>query len=73
MPGLQAWVYRDGTVHDLYTVVDDTSGFTYFANAVAINASGVIVGTGHDADDNVQSFVLTPIAADPIFADGFEP
>jgi hypothetical protein len=73
VPGLQAWVYRDGTVFDLYTVVDDTSGFTYFANAVAINTSGVIVGTGHDADDNVQSFVLTPIAADPIFADGFEP
>jgi hypothetical protein len=33
----------------------------------------VIVGTGRDADDNVQSFVLTPIAADPIFANGFEP
>ena len=26
-----------------------------------------------DADDNVQSFVLTPIAADPVFANGFEP
>jgi len=73
VPGLQAWVYRDGTVYDLFTVADDTSAFTRFANAVAINANGVIVGTGRDADDNVQSFVLTPIAADPIFANGFEP
>jgi uncharacterized membrane protein len=73
VPGLKAWVYRDGAVYDLFTIVDDTTGFARFANAVAINASGVIVGTGRDADDNVQSFVLTPIAADPIFANGFEP
>ena len=73
VPGLKAWVYREGAVYDLFTVVDDTTGFVRFSNAVAINASGVIVGTGHDADDNVQSFVLTPIAADPIFADGFDP
>jgi uncharacterized membrane protein len=73
VPGLKAWVYRDGTVYDLYMVVDDTAGFARFANAVAINASGVIIGTGRDADDNVESFVLTPIQADPIFADGFDP
>lgn len=73
VPGLKAWVYRDGTAYDLFTVVDDTTGFARFANAVAINANGVIVGTGRDADDNVQSFVLTPAAADPIFASGFEP
>jgi len=73
VPGMQAWVYRDGTVYDLFTVVDDTTGFASFANAVAINADGVIVGTGRDADGNLQSFVLTPVAADPIFADGFDP
>jgi uncharacterized membrane protein len=73
VPGLKAWVYRDDTAYDLFTVVDDTTGFARFANAVAINASGVIVGTGRDADDNVQSFVLTPVAGDPIFANGFEP
>lgn len=73
VPGLKAWVYRDGTAYDLFTIVDDTAGFVRFANAVAINGSGVIVGTGRDADDNVQSFVLTPIAAEPIFASGFEP
>jgi uncharacterized membrane protein len=73
VPGMQAWVYRDGTVYDLYTVVDDTTGFASFANAVAVNAGGVIVGTGRDADGNMQSYVLTPVAADPIFANGFEP
>jgi hypothetical protein len=73
VPGLKAWVHRDGATYDLFEVVDDTSGFARFANAVAINDEGVIVGTGRDADDNVMSFMLTPIAADGIFADGFEP
>jgi probable HAF family extracellular repeat protein len=73
VPGLKAWVHRDGATYDLFEVVDDTSGFSRFANAVAINDAGVIVGTGRDADDNVVSFVLTPIAADGIFADGFDP
>lgn len=73
VPGLQAWVYRDGSVHDLYQAVDDTAGFTRFANAVAINAGGVIVGSGRLADDSIASFVLTPIAVDAIFADGFDP
>jgi hypothetical protein len=73
VPGLQAWVYRDGTVYDLYTVVDDTADFARFANAVAINEAGVIVGTGRLADDSVASFVLTPIEADAVFANGFDP
>lgn len=73
VPGMQAFVYRDGVAYDLYTVVDDTSGFARFSNAVAVNAGGVIVGTGRDADDNVQSFVLTPIQPDAIFASGFDP
>jgi len=73
VPGLKAWVHRDGTTYDLFEVVDDTTGFTRFANGVAINASGVIVGTGRDADENVISFMLTPIAADGVFANGFDP
>ena len=72
VPGLQAWVYRDGVAYDLFLVVDDTGDFTRFANAVAINASGVIVGTGRLPDDSVASFVLTPIQPDAIFASGFE-
>jgi len=73
VPGLQAWVYRDGVAYDLYTVVDDTAGFARFANAVAINEAGVIVGTGRLADDSVASFVLTPIQPDAVFANGFDP
>jgi len=73
VPGLRAWVHIDGTTYDLYQHVDDTAGFTRFSNAVAINAHGVIVGTGRLADDSIGSFMLTPIVTDPIFADGFDP
>lgn len=73
VPGLKAWVHRDGVTYDLYEVVDDTSIFTSFSGANAINAAGVIVGTGRTADDAMMSFMLTPIQADAIFADGFEP
>lgn len=73
VPGLKAFVYRDGMAYDLYTIVDDATGFERFSNAVAINSAGVIVGTGRDADGNVQSFVLTPVLGDAIFASGFEP
>jgi len=73
VPGMKAWVHRDGTTYDLFEVVDDTTGFTRFANGVAVNASGVIVGTGRDAGDNIISFMLTPIATDVVFADGFDP
>lgn len=72
VPGMQAWVYRDGVTRDLFTVVDDSAGLTRFANALAINASGVIVGTGRDANDTIVSFMLTPIAADAVFSDGFD-
>jgi len=71
-PGMQAWVYRDGTVYDLYDVVDDHADFASFQIARAINAAGEIVGTGRTADGNVASFVLTPIRGDGIFADGFD-
>lgn len=72
VPGLKIWVYRDGVVYDLYDLVDDPGPFATFHSATAINAHGVIVGSGRDADDNIASFVLTPIASDAIFADGFE-
>lgn len=73
VPGMKAWVYRDGTTYDLFDVVDDNTAFTRFSNAVAVNEAGVIVGTGRDADDNVVSFMLTPIQADAVFANGFDP
>jgi uncharacterized membrane protein len=73
VPGLQAWVHRDGATYDLYAVVDDPAIFTSFSSAAAINADGVIVGTGRTADDSIASFVLTPLRRpDAVFADGFE-
>lgn len=72
VPGLKAWVLRDGTVYDLYDVVDDHGAFASFQIARAINADGVIIGSGLTADDQVLSFKLEPIAADAVFADGFD-
>ncbi|HEY0230412.1 MAG TPA: hypothetical protein VGC55_04090 [Dokdonella sp.] len=71
-PGMQAWVYRDGTVYDLYDVVDDPGVFTRFQIGRSINASGVILGAGITSDGSSASFVLTPIASDAVFADGFD-
>ncbi|MEO7433462.1 MAG: hypothetical protein ABIR62_15935, partial [Dokdonella sp.] len=45
IPGLRAWVYRDNVTYNLFNVVDDAGVFVDFSVAVAINASGVIVGT----------------------------
>ncbi|MBO9661822.1 hypothetical protein [Dokdonella sp.] len=72
VPGLKIWVYRDGVAYDLYEVVDDHGPFARFQKAAAINADGVIVGFGRDADEGIAAFMLTPIASDAIFADGFD-
>jgi len=71
-PGARAWVYRDGTVYDLYDLVDDPGIFTSFQIGRAINASGVILGAGVTSDGSTASFVLTPIESDAVFADGFD-
>lgn len=72
VPGQRAWVHRDGTTYNLFDVVDSHGIFVNFSIAVAINAAGVIVGTGRTADNSIASFVLTPILSDAIFANGFE-
>lgn len=70
--GFKAWVHIDGQTWDLFQQVDDTGGLAHFTDAVAINASGVIVGTGQLPDGTMASFRLTPVASDAIFGDGFE-
>lgn len=72
VPGMKAWVHRDGATYDLFDVVDDHGGFASFSSAVAVNDAGAIVGVGRLADDSLGSFLLTPIAGDAIFADGFD-
>jgi len=72
VPGLKAWVYRDGTVHDLADVVDDLDGFASLSQVRAINADGVLLGQGRLADDSVAAFIAVPIRAEAIFADGFD-
>jgi hypothetical protein len=73
VPGMKAWVNVGGTTYDLFDIVDDATGFARFSTAVAINASGTIVGTGVDADGNQRSFLLTPAAGDSVFENGFDP
>jgi uncharacterized membrane protein len=72
VPGLRAWVHLDGVTHDLFQSVDSTGPFESFATAAAINADGVIVGSGRLADGTFASFRLTPTAGDVIFGSGFE-
>ncbi|HEY0232478.1 MAG TPA: hypothetical protein VGC55_14610, partial [Dokdonella sp.] len=68
----KAFVSIDGTSYDLYDQVDDTGGYDYFLTAKAVNASGTIVGLARYGDLQVGSYVLTPVADDGIFADGFD-
>ncbi|MET0225251.1 MAG: hypothetical protein ABW187_02305 [Dokdonella sp.] len=68
----KAFVSIDGASYDLYDHVDDTGGYDYFLTARAVNASGTIVGLARYGDLQVGSYVLTPIADDGIFSDGFD-
>jgi probable HAF family extracellular repeat protein len=55
-----AFIYRDGTMVDLNTMIDPATGWTLqFANC--INDSGQIVGEGVDASGHTAAFLLTPI------------
>ncbi|MEP7042093.1 MAG: DUF3466 family protein [Dokdonella sp.] len=69
----KAFVSIDGASYDLYEQADDTSGYDYFLTAKAVNAAGVIVGLARYGDLQVGSYVLTPVADDAIFSDGFDP
>jgi probable HAF family extracellular repeat protein len=54
-----AFIYTDGHMSDLSTMVDPSSGFT-LEEACSINDAGQIVGWGINADGDQDAFLLTP-------------
>jgi len=69
----KAFVAIDGVAYDVLDVADGNAGFDYLLTAQAVNSSGIIVGLARFGDLQVGSYLLTPVAEDAIFADGFEP
>lgn len=59
--GDRAFLYEDGTIIDLNTVIAPVPGLT-LRDATAINDQGQIVGFGADARGNNFAFLLTPTA-----------
>jgi probable HAF family extracellular repeat protein len=61
VPGGGAFVYLDGAMHDLNTLIPAGSGWT-LQSACAINDHGQIVGEGtHPSAPGVHAFLLTPV------------
>jgi probable HAF family extracellular repeat protein len=56
-----AFIYSDGKMADLNTMIDPTSGW-HLTEAKAINDIGQIVGTGKNKFGKVHAFLLTPNA-----------
>lgn len=56
----RAFVYSDGTMHNLNNLIDPSLGWT-LSDALAINDSGWITGVGSNADGQGHAFILTPI------------
>jgi probable HAF family extracellular repeat protein len=69
----KAFVAIDGVAYDVLNVADGDGGFGYLLTAQAVNSSGVIVGLARVGDSDVGSYILTPIADDAVFANGFDP
>jgi probable HAF family extracellular repeat protein len=69
----KAFVAIDGVAYDVLDVADSDGGFGYLLSAQAVNANGVIVGLARVGDFSVGSYILTPIAGDEVFANGFDP
>ena len=58
--GRHAFVYNNGTMVDLNSLIDPTSGWT-LASARAINDSGQIVCDGENAAGQQDALLLTPV------------
>ena len=56
----RAFLYKDGAITDLNTLIDPASGWSLY-NAAAINDSGLIVGYGRNANLKTHAFLLTPL------------
>ncbi len=64
--GSHAFVFMDGTMHDLNTLVVDAAGeWSELIQANAVNDAGEIVGYGRTKDGNISAFVLVPDEALP--------
>jgi probable HAF family extracellular repeat protein len=59
--GQRAYIYEDGVVTDLNTLISAGSGLT-LSEARGINNAGQIVGVARDAANRTHAFLLTPIA-----------
>jgi probable HAF family extracellular repeat protein len=60
LPGDRAFLWENGTVHDLNTLIPATSGWTLL-RATDVNDLGQIVGTGTAPTGEFRGFLLTPI------------
>lgn len=69
----KAFVYTGGVAYDVLDVADNDGGFGYLLTASAVNANGAIVGIARVGESGVGSYLLTPIADDAVFANGFDP
>lgn len=59
-PGDRAFLWENGSVHDLNTVIPAASGWTLM-RAADVNDFGQIVGTGIAPNGEYHGFLLTPI------------
>ena len=57
-----AWVYADGVVTNLNSLIPAGSGL-HLAYASGINNAGQIVGTAYDSRGSYHAFLLTPVEA----------
>ncbi len=56
----QAFIYTNGVMHDLISVLGPDSGWTRLDVANAINDRGQITGRGRTADGATHAFLMTP-------------
>jgi probable HAF family extracellular repeat protein len=66
--GNSAFLYENGVMTDLNTLIPANSGFMNLEYANAIDNSGRIAGYGTTTDSHIHAFLLTPIPVPPAAA-----